>query len=535
MNKGEFMSLNRLIANNEKQFCRHNDELIRNAQSFSDNSYFDITSGIECSTLLKRHRIENTGELIDFVQKLPSGCFQEADTIRLRTAGALLDLICLLVSGLIIACVENDCIEDSFQYFAPFAVSIFIALLGFAGLALADIILRKDSHKSKTELSFRAVIIIAVSLAAGAIVWRMHPSASYFNADFFIHIIRIVKYTGFAALSGLLIWTCRLPIIRGFAREKLAGLTAVKALGGLLTAFRMYRFRDEIFALCNHARLIRILCRVEEKKEQKPKAAPPRATLRVPKIQLAPAMPEAVPEKKKEKKEKLPVQKAHQFKELYDARQKQRTVLADTSGMLMSTFVLRHKASCIVWSLIDHGGKPVVFVLSNNTDRNQLAEEIIVSFALFNPPEIIEQTVNDPLHDGLHFAGYENTVSVMNDISRLWKMIRTSKENAARRLKNHAQTADEINCMLFEQNENSEGFIRWQIVHFLQPLMSVRLNDLQASEDGWKYGFLPVLYLSEEEWNKDSDVTDYLRTAKDIAVYRVSGSRITDLNEEEKQ
>lgn len=107
--------------------------------------------------------------------------------------------------------------------------------------------------------------------------------------------------------------------------------------------------------------------------------------------------------------------------------------------------------------------------------------------------------------------------------------------DAARRQFVPGQSVDEINTALYGQQEDAGGFIRWKIVHFLEPFISVRMNDLQVSEDGHQYGFLPVFYFSEEEWDEDSEITEYLKSCEDLAVYSVTETGIANLNNEEEK
>lgn len=528
------MTLNKTIEKDEMRFRRQNEDLIRKAVSFKRQSIFDITSGIECSALLKKHSIENTSELIDFVRQIPAEHFSESKKFDPRVPKILLSLFSVFLAALTAFCLENDWIEKS----VPFLMAVLAAML--SGLLVFGLFegwawLRYRRRKTRAQLLIRTLTILSVSLLAGWLVWNLHLEASIFTADTFRTASFALRIMMFLLLLTCTLRIARFPAIQKTAAEMLKKSTLGSTGSAVIAAFRLYPFRDEVFALCNHARLIQILDRAQEKKMRR--EAAPSKPIRVvaPRIQPVWFEPEAEVQPKEVKKAKIQEDGMKELKALYTFKEKQRACLDDSAGSLMSTFVLRHKGRRILWSLIDHGEMPIVFVLNDEVDRNMLAEEVIASLALFNPPELIDQVINDPLHNGLYFAGYENTVSVMNDINQLWKMIHTSMANTAKRQLTPGQSADEINMSLYEQSEDSEGYVRWKIVHFMEPHMSVRMNDLLVSEDGQQYGFLPVFYFSESEWNEDSDITDYLKNCEGLAVYSVTETAITNLKEEDEE
>jgi hypothetical protein len=169
---------------------------------------------------------------------------------------------------------------------------------------------------------------------------------------------------------------------------------------------------------------------------------------------------------------------------------------------------------------IEHNNKPLVFLYD---DTNENVEEIydfmdliIQHIIEINPLNLLQLYINfygmDVSERQMYRHIQEKTpienIEYIGDVKELANRINDNIEFNFNKCKK--TNADVYNEEIYKTcGENSKDFLKWSILQMYIPKLfdndneKMNVDILDAMEDGMRYGFIPVYYISESEWNNE--------------------------------
>lgn len=208
--------------------------------------------------------------------------------------------------------------------------------------------------------------------------------------------------------------------------------------------------------------------------------------------------------------------------------------IKDVDGKLKDYFFLPNGASDSVEPVfkIEHHKAPIVFLYDNPDDD----ADTIYSFIDFVIQHILELNYHKLFYFFINYYGMDISVRQMlrhikektpieniefiNDFKELSDKINDNLDINFSKCKN--SDVDTFNHDLLQRyGEASQEYLRWSILHMYIPEEGNNIGEkidpdfIGAMEEGARYGFLPVFYIPEDEWNSGKNGNAAIKTIKE--------------------